>query len=59
MGLYNYLDLVLRCPRCGEEAPMGAEFRFGWMNLDRYHLGDQLRWDGGVCEPRERPEAGG
>lgn len=59
MGLYNYLDLVLRCPRCGIESSMEAEFRFGLQNQDRYHLGDKLQWNGGgVSTPRDRPVGG-
>jgi hypothetical protein len=59
MGLYNLLDLVIRCPHCRVESRMDADFRFGWMNLDRYHLGDRLLWDGGgVRVPRRRPPGG-
>ena len=59
MSIYNYLILSITCPRCGSEEEMEAEFRFGLRELTRYHIGDQLRWDGtGIRTPRTRPEGG-
>jgi hypothetical protein len=59
MAVYNYLLLNITCPRCGVEAEMEAEFRFGLRDLTHYHIGDQLRWDGmGVKTPGAHPEDG-
>jgi hypothetical protein len=59
MTLFNYLLLNVTCPRCGTEAEIEAEFRFGLMDLTHYHIGDRLRWDGrGVKTPKTRPDEG-
>ena len=59
MSVYNYLLLKIICPRCGIEADMEAEFRFGLRELTYYHIGDRLQWDGmGVKTPETRPEEG-
>ena len=56
MGMYNLLKINLKCPHCGVESEMEAEFRFGFKNLDIYHLGDKLRWEGaGISTPRKQP----
>jgi len=58
MGMYNLLDLVLECPRCGLIGAAEAEFRFGFRNLDRYVLGDRLRWTDDPETTRGRPTDG-
>jgi hypothetical protein len=59
MAMFNYLILNITCPRCGVEAEMEAEFRFGLRDLTHYRLGDRLRWDGmGVKTPATRPQEG-
>jgi hypothetical protein len=59
MAVFNYLLLNIICPRCGVEAEMEAEFRFGLRELIHYHIGDELRWDGiGVKTPETRPDEG-
>src|SRR5512146_1564709 len=59
MSVYNYLLLKIICPRCGVEAEMEAEFRFGLRELTYYHIGDRLQWDGmGVKTPETRPDGG-
>jgi len=59
MAVFNYLSMNIICPRCGIEAEMEAEFRFGLRELTHYHIGDQLRWEGmGVKTPETRPENG-
>ena len=59
MSIYNYLLLSIHCPRCGSEEEMEAEFRFGLRELERYRIGEQLRWDGmGTRTPRIRPKDG-
>ena len=56
MSLYNILFLTTTCPRCGIEAEMEAEFRFGLRELARYRIGDQVRWNGeGIKTPPTRP----
>jgi len=61
MSMYNILKFTTRCPRCGNIAPMEAEFRFGLLNLDVYELGDTIRWSvngHGLRFPKRRPENG-
>lgn len=61
MGMYNILKVTLDCPRCGEKAEMEAEFRFGFLNLDTYRIGDTLKWDDrgkGLRFPKQRPPNG-
>ncbi len=59
MAMFNYLMLTIICPRCGAEAEMEADFRFGLRDLTYYRIGDRLRWDGmGVKTPETRPEDG-
>ena len=59
MALFNTLETILTCPRCGVESVMEVEFRFGFRNQDRYCPGDTLRWyGGGTRTPRQRPEGG-
>lgn len=59
MSLYNILFLTITCPRCGTEAKVEAEFRFGLRDLSNYRLGDKLPWDGpGTKTPEQRPEGG-
>lgn len=59
MALFNYLSLTIPCPRCGCDADMEAEFRFGLRELIHYQIGDRLRWDGpGLKTPETRPDQG-
>ena len=59
MSMYNTLLLTITCPRCGAEAEMEADFRFGLRDLTRYRIGDRLPWEGmGVKTPEKRPEGG-
>lgn len=59
MGIYNELEIITSCPRCGVMSQVEVEFRFGLINLDRYRLGDTLRWTGaGTPRPRKRPPNG-
>jgi hypothetical protein len=59
MGMFNRLSLFLRCPRCGIESEMEAEFKFGLLNLEAYHLGDTIRWrEVSGRPPQTRPPEG-
>jgi hypothetical protein len=62
MAMYNLLNVQMRCPHCGNVSEMQAEFRFGFLNLDTYSLGDKLRWTdehgNGLRFPNERPTGG-
>jgi hypothetical protein len=59
MAIYNILELALSCPRCGNNVNIEAEFRFGFRNLERYHIGDKIQWKGsGVSKPKQRPQGG-
>jgi len=61
MAMYNILVVRMTCPHCSNVSNMEAEFRFGFLNLDQYQLGDKLRWDdhgGGLRHPRQLPDGG-
>ena len=49
MGLFNRLYAILQCPRCGHVGESEIEFKFGYMQLFDYRLGDVLEWDSGFC----------
>lgn len=44
MGMFNYLIFEARCPFCEENYQHRAEMRVGYLNLDEYKIGDQIRW---------------
>jgi len=59
MGLYNLLLVELECPRCRAHAMCEVEFKLGLLDLQRYRLGDTLRWAGGYRnKPPRRPDGG-
>ena len=62
MSMYNWLYLSMKCPKCGRNISLKAEFRFGFLNLDTYGLEDTLRWTdehgNGLRYPKNRPENG-
>src|ERR1043165_211112 len=47
MGMFNILNVSVKCPHCKYEGDMEAEFKFGFLNMDKYKLGDTLTWIGG------------
>lgn len=59
MGMYNILELALRCPHCGTRSELEAEFRFGLLGLDKYSLGSKLRWRERKGNRSERCPEGG
>ena len=46
MGAFNILQASLQCPHCNQTSMVEVEFRFGVLNLDRYRLGDAIKWTG-------------
>ncbi|PSK20251.1 hypothetical protein C7R94_05180 [Brevibacillus sp. NRRL NRS-603] len=58
--MYNLLIIKEKCPRCGVIERTEAEFKMGYMNLDSYNLGDEIRWASGQCKPphQKRPSGG-
>lgn len=59
MGMYNYLDVELDCPRCGAWCAAEVEFGFGLLDLRRYAVGDLVDWGvKGLRRPRGRPPGG-
>lgn len=42
MGMYNILEMDFYCPKCRQTLETDVEFRFGFLNLDRYKIGDKL-----------------
>jgi hypothetical protein len=59
MSIYNYLEFKGKCPHCLSELELEVDFRFGFRNLDRYRIGDELRWHGdGLNTPKRRPSQG-
>jgi predicted nucleic acid-binding Zn ribbon protein len=61
MGMYNLLDIQVVCPNCQKEVLTEAEFKIGFLNLDKYRLGEKLRWNDngkGLRVPKVRPTNG-
>jgi hypothetical protein len=42
MGMYNTLSFNIKCPKCNNHHEIEADFRFGFMNLYEYKIGDKL-----------------
>lgn len=45
MGMYNILVTTCSCPKCKKAHSIEAEFRFGFLNLRKYTLGETVEWD--------------
>lgn len=61
MSMYNILKITMCCPHCGNLSLMDAEFRFGFLNLDTYKVGDTINWGQhgrGLRFPKQRPTNG-
>src|SRR5881296_365854 len=59
MSVYNSLLTRARCPWCGKQSDIKADFRFGLRDLREYRLGDKIVWEGrGVRTPSRRPPGG-
>lgn len=64
MGLFNYLDVALTCPRCRQTGLMESDMRIGYKDLSRYRLGDRMVWANRSCskyhqmEPKEKVYVG-
>ena len=59
MGIYNILLADSTCPICSKTSETNIQFRLGWLDLNRYKIGDRLIWQQtGIHEPRERPADG-
>jgi hypothetical protein len=54
VSVHNYVLATLACPRCGESAEMEIETFFGPIDLERYRVGDRVRWF-----PRKQVQNGG
>ncbi len=44
MGMYNQLFTEMLCPRCGACTPMDIEFKYGYLDMTVYSLGDPIQW---------------
>ncbi len=59
MGMFNILNADLTCRYCQFHGEMYIEFKFGFLNMDKYKLGDELVWiGGGKAYHKGRPEGG-
>ncbi|HCB03466.1 MAG TPA: hypothetical protein PLZ93_10945 [Nocardioides sp.] len=56
MGIYNFVRVMVTCPRCGSEVSTLAEFKLGFCDLTTYDEGDKLTWSG--RDQRHRPPNG-
>ena len=43
--MYNYLLFDGECPRCHKIMSFKAEFKFGYLNLDTYRVGERINQD--------------
>jgi hypothetical protein len=46
MGAYNILRVESICPLCKKRGIFEIHFKYGFMRLREYSLGDQLEWGG-------------
>ena len=44
MGLFNVLNVAVRCPHCGQAYEARVQFNFGATRQLEYRLGDTLAW---------------
>ena len=44
MGIFNILEMEFYCPKCQHTSKTEVEFKVGFLNLDRYKIGDKLIW---------------
>jgi len=62
MGMYNILHCDVVCPHCGARIHADAEFRFGFLDLANYQIGDRLAWADkngkGLRYPKIEPQGG-
>lgn len=60
MGMYNYLYAEITCPICKQNSKMEIEFRIGYLNIDKYIIGDKIRWSDGLKKglKGKRPQDG-
>lgn len=57
MGLYNILHVNVVCPRCHERVAVDSDFRFGYLRLIEYQIGDMIQWhDDGSAQARRPPQ---
>lgn len=58
--MYNLLIIKEKCLRCGVIVDTEAEFKMGYMNVDIYHIGDELKWATGLSKAphQKRPPDG-
>lgn len=55
MGAYNLLRLRERCPRCGRDAELLLQFKYGDTWQIEYELGAVLKWGGNdIGSPQAR-----
>ncbi len=55
---FNTLYFDLKCPYCNSAVGSGIGFRAGAVKQASYKIGDKLSWEGGTCQPEEKPEGG-
>lgn len=48
MGMFNLLKTNMYCPMCNKTHDLEAEFRFGYLNLLEYSIGDKMAWESGA-----------
>ena len=48
MGMFNILNADLTCRYSQFHCDMEIEFNFGFLNLDKYRIGDEIIWIAGA-----------
>jgi hypothetical protein len=44
MGMFNILEMEFYCPKYQHTSKTEVEFNLGFLNLDKYKIGDKLIW---------------
>ena len=47
MGMFNILEMEFHCPKCLHTSKTEVEFKVGFLNLDKYKIGEKIvrRWE--------------
>jgi hypothetical protein len=45
MGMFNILNAKCKCSSCSNEADFAIQFKYGYLRLLKYKLGDTLEWN--------------
>jgi hypothetical protein len=55
MGLFNTVEVAVKCPRCNQTVPLKVQFKHGATRQYSYKVGDEIEWGANdVGDPKNR-----